>query len=369
MDVLHLSPMEGSLEEACLYDGALEVESTAFATFQGCFNNSGDARWEILLVSAHLPPMQNNYIWWANGTVSEPKMMPSNCDSPEDCVEDVFTSTEERQAGPRLASNAPIPTYVELDFELMYDNSMVRRYGRREAAYITYLIASQGCALLRSRSVTPRVICRNNYPTHYTREGDGTNLIYDRNHWTVGSKPRHIVTVNNNKDTTNGIAVLGLRCPTARDDIAVTEHWGRGRDIAQTVRTFAHEIGHWLGMAHDFSNSNGGNNGPCNGQGLMSYGRSRPNDWSTCSNRNWQAHYRSTQHRCRADVSSRYSEGWCFSTVQELVQETTDYVPKLCCYWSVHFSNTGQVKIKVKLMRNTVPLQINCSLTNLNSFG
>ena len=110
-----------------------------------------------------------------------------------------------------------------------------------------------GCALLRSQSVTPRVICKHNYPTHYTREGNGTNLIYDSNHYTVGSKPHHIITVNNNKDGTSGIAVLGLRCPTARSDIAVTEHWGRGRDIAQTVRTFAHEIGHWLGMAHDFS--------------------------------------------------------------------------------------------------------------------
>ena len=146
MDVLHLTPMEDSLEEACIYDGLFEVETTAFVTFRGCHNTSADARWEILLVSAHLPPMLNDFIWWANGSVSEPVMLPSNCDSPEDCVEDVFNPPEERQAGPRLASDAPILTYVELDFELMYDNSMVRRYGSREAAYITYLTAQKGCA-------------------------------------------------------------------------------------------------------------------------------------------------------------------------------------------------------------------------------
>ena len=120
MDVLHLTQMKDSLEEACLFDGTLEVEKTAFVTFRGCYNTSEDAQWDIMLVSAHLPKMRNSFIWWANGTVSEPVMRPSNCDGPENCVEDVLSRPEERQVGPRLASDAPIPTYVELDYELMY---------------------------------------------------------------------------------------------------------------------------------------------------------------------------------------------------------------------------------------------------------
>lgn len=34
-----------------------------------------------------------------------------------------------------------------------------------------------------------------------------------------------------------------------------------------------------------------------------------PWDWSTCSNSNWQAHFRSTLHRCMKDVSSKYADG------------------------------------------------------------
>ena len=321
MDVLHLTPMEDSLEEACLFDGALEVEKTAFVTFQGCHNTSVDAQWNIMLVSAHLPPMQNTFIWWSNGTVSEPVRMPSNCDSPDNCVEDVFTPTEERQSGPRLASDAPIPTYIELDFELMYDNSMVRRHGSFYAAYYTYIIAHYGCALLKSRSITPKVICKFVWPTHYTREGDGTNLVLDTNHHTVGSKPRHIITDNNYdaRGVDGRVGNIGLSCPPAKDDIAVTEFWVPIGQPAlyyymETSKTFAHEMGHWLGMWHDFSSAHGGDSSPCNGQGLMSYGNIAPSDWSTCSNRNWQADYRRTQHRCRADVSSRYSDGGCCIT-------------------------------------------------------
>ena len=37
-----------------------------------------------------------------------------------------------------------------------------------------------------------------------------------------------------------------------------------------------------MGMFHDFHEKNGGHDGPCNGQGLMSYGNV-PQQWSTCS--------------------------------------------------------------------------------------
>ena len=45
-----------------------------------------------------------------------------------------------------------------------------------------------------------------------------------------------------------------------------------------------------MGMRHDFDESNGGPNGPCNGEGLMSYGNV-PQEWSTCSKANYLARY------------------------------------------------------------------------------
>ena len=57
-----------------------------------------------------------------------------------------------------------------------------------------------------------------------------------------------------------------------------------------SAEVVAHEMGHNMGMLHDFDEQNGGSNGPCNGQGLMSYGNT-PQEWSTCSKANYLARY------------------------------------------------------------------------------
>ena len=44
-------------------------------------------------------------------------------------------------------------------------------------------------------------------------------------------------------------------------------------------------------MSHDFDEKHGGRNGPCNGQGIMSYGSVDYNEWSTCSKSDFQEHY------------------------------------------------------------------------------
>ena len=50
-------------------------------------------------------------------------------------------------------------------------------------------------------------------------------------------------------------------------------------------------MGHNLGMLHDFDDAHGGEGGPCDGKGFMSYGYSVPQQWSTCSKNDFEAHY------------------------------------------------------------------------------
>merc|ERR1712241_1165286 len=68
-----------------------------------------------------------------------------------------------------------------------------------------------------------------------------------------------------------------------------------------TAEVVAHEMGHNLGMLHDFDEEHGGDNGPCNQQGIMSYG-TVPQQWSDCS---------------RADYLARYNQvggnNWCMA--------------------------------------------------------
>ena len=57
-------------------------------------------------------------------------------------------------------------------------------------------------------------------------------------------------------------------------------------------KVVAHEMGHNMGMLHDFDDTHGGSGGACDGTGIMSYG-SAPNVWSTCSKNDFLALYNS----------------------------------------------------------------------------
>ena len=54
----------------------------------------------------------------------------------------------------------------------------------------------------------------------------------------------------------------------------------------------AHEIGHNVGMAHDFSDAHKA--AGCDGTGIMSYGNT-PNQWSTCSKADFTAQYKARE--------------------------------------------------------------------------
>ena len=66
----------------------------------------------------------------------------------------------------------------------------------------------------------------------------------------------------------------------------------------------AHEMGHNMGMLHDFDEDHGGSGGPCDGTGIMSYG-SAPNVWSTCSKADFLALYN--------QVIASSSWSWCLT--------------------------------------------------------
>ena len=92
-----------------------------------------------------------------------------------------------------------------------------------------------------------------------------------------------------------GMAYLGIACENGRDRLkqSITCY---GYSHSAMGETLAHEVGHNLGMAHDFATQHGGDGkagsgGPCDFEGFMSYGTLKKSQWSECSVKDFTAQY------------------------------------------------------------------------------
>ena len=74
----------------------------------------------------------------------------------------------------------------------------------------------------------------------------------------------------------------------------------------KTFKILSHELGHNFGMSHDFDASHGGQGGPCDNTGIMSYGSTDYTGWSTCSRSDFERHYASKNWaNCLEDISGK----------------------------------------------------------------
>jgi hypothetical protein len=90
-----------------------------------------------------------------------------------------------------------------------------------------------------------------------------------------------------------GIAYLAVVCTNGNDKVKQGINY-YGQSHSAMGELLAHEVGHNLGMAHDFATQHGGDgsagSGPCDNEGLMSYGNHK-SQWSECSVKDFTAQY------------------------------------------------------------------------------
>jgi len=102
-----------------------------------------------------------------------------------------------------------------------------------------------------------------------------------------------------------GIAWVGTLCLTYNGIGYMTNLNEKQRTAAATGFVHAHELGHNFGMSHDFDEKHGGNGGPCDKKGIMSYGSYDFDQWSKCSKSDFEEHYASRKwgNGCLKDIS------------------------------------------------------------------
>ena len=100
-------------------------------------------------------------------------------------------------------------------------------------------------------------------------------------------------------------------------------------------------MGHNLGMLHDFDDEHGGDEGECNGQGLMSYG-DVPQQWSSCS---------------AADYLARYNEvggdSWCMEAAPTACSTDDDSTTTTTTEATTTTEETSTTKTKLLIVTGT----------------
>jgi hypothetical protein len=106
-------------------------------------------------------------------------------------------------------------------------------------------------------------------------------------------------------DQTYGAALQDGACRKDGQGILIAEYFSDEKSALKTGVQYALELGHTVGMRHDYHPAHGGRGGPCYGRGIMSYGRppwtapqDRTHAWTHCSNADFARWFNKQGFRC-----------------------------------------------------------------------
>jgi len=218
----------------------------------------------------------------------------------------------------------PIPSTVVLKTDVKYDNSLLEHFDNSHEKTRDWVdkVVELAKSKFSHDSLTIRVTLEVLEISHYNETleaNDKTIYHLQRREW------HRVLTSYFCKDressgyNTIGIAFFGSACMGAGWAVNINELHSTITPDIKTARTFAHELGHNLGMYHDFDSQHGGEGGKCDGKGLMSYGSERPDKWSSCSDTDMQTWWKTEGHECVNtrdivdacvdEIGSKYQDG------------------------------------------------------------
>merc|ERR1712212_292549 len=213
-----------------------------------------------------------------------------------------FSNSEMLEAHlPSSSKQASLPRSVTVKTSFRYDNSLLAQFNndRAKVKDFLYRVAQRAKPVLMLLNVNLEVRGVEPYNRNIKATASSLDALTRELSGQSLKGPISFFSAADNRGPA-GIAWRGTACHTTTGyqiNINEVQDYGNGPDAQSTADLFVHELGHNLGMRHDFDEAHGGHNGPCDGKGMMSYGR-HPRDWSTCSNSDFAMWYQTEGRKC-----------------------------------------------------------------------
>merc|ERR1719369_2618588 len=286
----------------CLFRGKLEGDPKAVVTVSGCPDRDTS-----VAIAFSLLPFGIVDLTLVDG-------ITTNLDAKTSGESDIEASLTDDYLlpPPRVSSESanywlgPIPSTVVLKTDVKYDNSLLEHFDNSHEKTRDWVkkVIELAKPKFSHDSLTIKVTLEVVEISHFneTLEASDEKLKHlQRSQW------HRVLTSYFCKEKVRlgaiGRAYLGSACHGWGFAVNINELYSPITPDMTTARTFAHELGHNLGMRHDFDEQHGGTGfpgegGKCDGKGLMSYGSDRPDIWSSCSDTDMLTWWKEEGHEC-----------------------------------------------------------------------
>jgi len=282
---------------SCLFTGKLEGDLDSEVSVSGCHNSNETM---VSIASSLLPDGFVEFMIVDGNTKNMDSANISGETEGQQSMENLTTDYVYPPADPFERDvhpwSGPLPSTVVLKTDIKYDNSLLEHFDYSHAKTKDWIkdVVQLAKPMMSHNTLSIKVALEIGEVTHIDETLDAENhtiyyLQQTKNHKSLTSyfckDPLH--------RGYDGIAFIGTACNPMYainiNELSYSDY--------ETARTFAHELGHNIGMDHDFHESHGGHHGKCDHQGLMSYGQ-HPTQWSSCSDKNFTTWWREKGHVC-----------------------------------------------------------------------